>query len=156
MGLATSGLWVGFAGVRDDIEPGREREERVEVEEWRESALETRREFAGESGAGREDVSESRGARKELLREGDLGLLSGDGLTRSLVVGVAVVVEMEGREVVVGGTVEQRGSAAGGLWGLGELWDGVEGETEMPPVSAPASASCGIDRLLKLASRAFS
>jgi hypothetical protein len=144
-------LWVGFAGVRDDIEPGREREERVEVEEWRESALETRREFAGESGAGREDVSESRGARKELLREGGLELLSGDGLTKS-----PVVVEMEDREGVVVGTVEQRGSAAGGLWGLGELWDGVEGETDMPPVSAPASASSGVDRLLKLASRASS
>jgi len=137
--------------VRDDIEPGREREERVEAEEWRESALETRREFAGESGAGREDVSESRVARKELLREGDLGLLSGDGLTRS-----PVVVEMEDREGVVAEMVEQRGSAAGGLWGLGELWDGVEGETDVPPVSAPASASSGVARLLKSASRVSS
>jgi hypothetical protein len=150
-------LWVGFAGVKDVIEPGREREERVDVDEWWENALETRREFAGESGAGREDVSESRDARNELLREGDLGLLSGDGLTRSSV--VVVVVEMGGREELVAGVVEQRGSAAGGLWGLGELElrDGVEGETDVPPVSAaPASASGGIDRLLRLASRASS
>jgi hypothetical protein len=113
VGLATSGLWLGFTGVRDEIESGREREERVEVEEWRESALEARREFAGESGAGREDMSESRDTRNELLREGDLGLLSGDGLVASSV--VVVVVEVEDREGAVASVVEHRGWAAGGL-----------------------------------------
>ena len=136
------------------MEPGREREERAEVEEWRESALEARREFAGESGAGREDVSESRAARNELLREGDLGLLSGDGRATSSVVVVVMVVEMGDREGVVAGVVEHRGSAAGGLWELGELGDGVEGETDVPPAFSPASSSGGVDRLLELASRA--
>ena len=152
MGLASSGLWVGSAGARDEIEHGREREERVEVvEECRERALEARREFAGESGAGREDVSSSREARNELLllREGDLGLLSGDGLTTSSV--VVVVVGTEGRKGVIAGVVEHRGSEAGGLWRLG---DGVEGETAVRPVSAPASASGGVNRLFKLVLRA--
>jgi hypothetical protein len=68
VGLAASALWL-FAGVREGIEPGRER-----VEEWRESAADVRREFAGEGGAGREEVSESRDERNE-LRLGDLELL---------------------------------------------------------------------------------
>ena len=55
--------------MREGTEPGRER-----VEEWRESAADVRREFAGEGGAGREEVSESRDERNE-LRLGDLELL---------------------------------------------------------------------------------
>jgi hypothetical protein len=53
----------------EGIEPGRER-----VEEWRESAADVRREPAGEGGAGRDEVSESRDERNE-LRLGDLRLL---------------------------------------------------------------------------------
>lgn len=49
-------------------EPGRER-----VEEWRESAADARREFAGEGGAGRDEASESRDERNE-LRLGGLEL----------------------------------------------------------------------------------
>jgi hypothetical protein len=112
--------------------------------------LEARRESAGESGAGREDVSESRDARSELLREGDLGSLFGDGLAASSV--VVVVVKMEDREGVIAGVVEHRGSAVGGLWELGELADGVEGELDVPPAPAPASSSSGVDRMLELAS----
>lgn len=125
MGLAASGSWV-LAGVRDGIEPGRER-----VEEWRESALEARRESAGEGGAGRDEVSESRDTRKE-VREGDLGLLS-DGFEVSSV----VVVEIKDKE--------GHRSAAGGLW---ELRGGVEGEMDVPPAS-----SSGVDRVLEPASK---
>lgn len=66
-GLASSALWL-FAGVSEVIEPGRER-----VEEWRESAAEVRRETAGDSGAGRDEASESCDERNE-LRLGDLEL----------------------------------------------------------------------------------
>ena len=131
MGLVASGSWV-LAGVRDEIEPGRER-----VEEWRESALEARRESAGEGGAGRDEVSESRDMRSE-GREGDLGLLS-DGLGVSSV----VVVEIKDKEGVA--VVGHHWSAVGGLW---ELRSGVEGETDVPPAS-----SSGVDRVLKLASK---
>lgn len=50
------------------MEPGRER-----VEEWRESAVDVRRDPAGEGGAGRDEASESRDKRNE-LRLGDLEL----------------------------------------------------------------------------------
>ena len=68
VGLAASASWL-FAGVRDVIEPGRER-----VEEWRESAADVRRESAGEGGAGRDEARESCDERNE-LRLGDLELL---------------------------------------------------------------------------------
>ena len=130
MGLAASGSWV-LAGVRDGIEPGRER-----VEEWRESALEARRESAGEGGAGRDEVSESRDTRKE-VREGDLGLPS-DGFEVSSV----VVVEIKDKEGVA--VVGHHRSAAGGLW---ELRGGVEGEMDVP------ASSSGVDRVLEPASK---
>jgi hypothetical protein len=68
VGLASSASWL-FTGVREVMEPGRER-----VEEWRESAVDARREFAGEGGAGRDEASESRDKRNELRLE-DLELL---------------------------------------------------------------------------------
>jgi hypothetical protein len=125
-----------FAGVRDESEPGRER-----VEEWREreSALEARRESAGEGGAGREEVRErSRDARNE-VQEGDLGLPSDDFGASSAVV-VVVVVEIRNKEgfAVVG----HHRSGAGELC---ELRGGVEGETDVPPAS-----SSGVDRVLEL------
>jgi len=121
-------------GVRDEIEPGRER-----VEDWRESALESRRESAGEGGAGRDEVSESRDVRNE-EREGDLGLPR-DGFGASS--GSGVVVEIKDKEGVA--VVGHHRSAAGGLW---ELRGGVEGERDVPPAS-----SSGVDRVLELGSK---
>jgi len=83
VGLAAPGPWL-FAGVRGEIEPGRER-----VEDWRERAVEARRESAGEAGAGRDEESEPREERNEPRR--DLRL-SCDGLVVS---SVAVVVTKE-------------------------------------------------------------
>jgi hypothetical protein len=117
-----------LAGVRDEIESGRER-----VEEWRESALEARRESAGESGAGREEVSESHDGRNE-EREGDLGLPR-DGFGASS----GELVEMKDKEGVA--VVGPHRSAAGGLWALR---GGVEGERDVPPAS-----SSGVDRVLE-------
>ena len=134
MGLAASGSWV-FAGVRDESEPGRER-----VEEWREreSALEARRESAGEGGAGREEVRErSRDARNE-VQEGDLGLPRDDFGASSVVVVVVEIRDKEGFAVV--------GHHRSGADELCELRGGVEGETDVPPAS-----SSGVDRVLKLA-----
>lgn len=131
MGLAACGSWV-FVGGRDEAEPGRER-----VEDWRESALEARRESTGESGAGRDEVSESRDARNE-ERESDLGFPCDDFGASS-----GVVVEIKVKEGVA--VVGHHRSAAGGLW---ELRGGVEGERGVPPAS-----SSGVDRVLGLASK---
>jgi hypothetical protein len=99
--------------------PGRER-----VEEWRESAADVRREPAGEGGAGRDEVRESRDERNE-LRLGGLKLLSNDGLALS--VNVAGVV------------------SAGGFWTLKE--SGVENEMDVPSASPSSSSSSGDDSL---------
>ena len=98
VGLAAPGSWL-FAGVRGEIEPGRER-----VEDWRERAVEVRREPAGEGGAGRDEESEPREERNELRR--DLRLSCG-----GLVVSSVTVVATKGEGVVV-----MQSSAADGSW----------------------------------------
>jgi hypothetical protein len=113
------------------MEPGWER-----VEEWQESAVEVRREATGESGAGRDEVSESRDELSEL--QGDRWLSSGD-LPLS-VSGVVVVHVVVGMRAVVG---VEYSLAAGGLW---ELASGVEGE-----VDVRAGPPFGVDSSLELA-----
>jgi hypothetical protein len=106
------------------------------VEEWRESAVEARREATGESGAGRDEVSESRDEFSEL--QGDRWL-SSDDLPLSVGGVVIVLVTAVGGGVVVG---VEYSMAAGGFW---ELASGVEGE-----VDVPTGPPFGVDSSLEL------
>jgi hypothetical protein len=94
-----------------------------------------RREAAGESGAGRDEVNDSRDDWGEL--QGDLSLSSDD--LAVVVAGAVVVVVLM---VVVGAVGVEHSSAAGGFW---ELASGVEGE-----VGVPTGPPFGVDSSLEL------